>query len=165
MKLSGISLRSVVFQNLEDAPSVTWNGDFGEREGGSYKQAIANFNMNKASPILGECYFRSLTKLEILNEGKTFGPDNFEALLQISGMEHLNLSSTQNIGVDDRLVVKMASAWPQLESFRVFAAPLASRQTLAAIQTFARHCPNSAASLWDPQVTQFSDFQTIHPLE
>jgi hypothetical protein len=102
-------------------------------------------NFKNALSLLATTHFRSLTCLCIWDSDETvLNAAHLEPLLQISGMEHFEFLETIFYDFTDELVQKMASAWPQLETFRLYSERTPYSQvgpTLAAIQSFARHCP------------------------
>lgn len=90
-----------------------WRGDE-EDEDEEEIEEIVQFDVHRAFQILGERSFHSLTKLEIDSSLQCFDPGDLDSFFQITGMQHLDFGYTTNSGVDDQLILKMVSAWPQL---------------------------------------------------
>ncbi|RXW22394.1 hypothetical protein EST38_g3459 [Candolleomyces aberdarensis] len=169
IRIPGSTLKSLVFRNTE---GIVWGGpgdDDEDEENEEEAREIEEFSVYKALTVLGERHSLSLTRLQIDSFWKSFDPDDLEPLLQATGLQHLDFQCTQNLGVNDQVILKMASAWPQLEFFRLFSeqSDNDSGPTLASIQTFARHCPNlrRLSIDLDPKVIRLKDFDTIYPLK
>ncbi|RXW14320.1 hypothetical protein EST38_g11535 [Candolleomyces aberdarensis] len=145
LRLRGVGLKSLVFLNSEPHSGVRHLA-VDEAE----DQEIEQFSAYKAMLILGEQHFRTLTKLEIKGlRTEHLHPGDLDPLLGISGMKHLDFHHTRNVQIDDELISKMASSWPQLETFRLYSDPTSTCPTLASIQI----------------VVPLKDTQTILPLK
>jgi hypothetical protein len=127
-------------------------------------------NLKTAFSLLATTHFRSLTGLCIFGAAaeELLNCRYFEPLLQISGMERFEFRNNC-CGLTDELVQKMASAWPKLERFCLESLHEVHPPTLAAIQTFARHCPKlrRLSLKLDPKVPSLedSDPRTLHRLD
>ncbi|KAJ2933902.1 hypothetical protein H1R20_g3215, partial [Candolleomyces eurysporus] len=170
IRIHGTTLKSLVFRKTEVIIRGGQDDDGEDEENEEAAREIEEFSLYKALTTLGKRHFLSLTRLQIDSSGKSFDPDDLEPLLQATGLQHLDFQRSQNLRVNDQVILKMASAWPQLEFFRLFSEPSktpGSCPTLASIQTLARHCPNlrRLSIDLDPKVIRLNDFNTIYPLE
>ncbi|KAJ2920673.1 hypothetical protein H1R20_g16421, partial [Candolleomyces eurysporus] len=135
-QLPGNSLKELAFRL--DLDEIWDDLDDAEEEG------ISNFGMDEMFSSLGGQSFLSLTKLSIDCDAPPFKMEHLRPLLQMSGMMHFDIHPAC-WDLDDEFILDMASAWPNLECFRLFTditgAP-PTQPTLVSLQTFARLCPN-----------------------
>jgi hypothetical protein len=82
-------------------------------------------------------------------------------------MKHVDLPRCG--GLNDDFILEMASAWPNLEFFRLFGGwdDSLPQTTLLSLQTFARLCPNlrRISTDVDPNATAIPPDQPSHRLE
>ncbi|RXW11301.1 hypothetical protein EST38_g14554 [Candolleomyces aberdarensis] len=161
-QLPGNSLKELAFR-LDD--NETWD-DLYE---GEDDEGISKFRLDEAFSSLGGRNFLSLTKLAIDCDGPTFKGNHLRSLLQAAGMIHFDLQPAC-WELDDELILEMASAWPNLECFRLFTGyppPPLAWPTLVSLQTFARLCPKlrRISIDVDPKVTAIPPGQPPHRLE
>ncbi|RXW22393.1 hypothetical protein EST38_g3458 [Candolleomyces aberdarensis] len=157
-QLPGNSLKELAFR-------LDMNGTWGDLVGAE-EEGISKFGMGETFSSLGGQSFLSLTKLAIDCDFPTFKMEHLRPLLQISGMIHFDVHPSC-WDLDDEFILEMASAWPNLECFRLFTNYTESppiQPTLVSLQTFARLCPNLRRISMDVN-TDIPPRQPLHHLK
>ncbi|KAJ7144119.1 hypothetical protein C8R44DRAFT_553084, partial [Mycena epipterygia] len=68
-----------------------------------------------------------------------------QGLFQFPNLTNVWLESLRGFDLDDALVLEMAQAWPNIRTLQLLTngpASAPSRVTLAALRSFAHHCPH-----------------------